>query len=178
MAVSSSASALPSALPLPLPLPLREVQECVGGVPRNGSSSSVGLVRDSVGLVRDASGDLQSAFMKFRSRRLTLKKQQASQASILYPQGSLHFREELRRRFVLQCKKYLGVPYAQRYHAEENCACDGCKAAGRNMYHDELFLDCCALVRRAVADLSTNFGFKLGPGNQACVSLRRGTAST
>jgi len=105
--------------------------------------------------------------MKFRSRRLTLKKQQASQASIPYPQGSLHFREELRRRFVLQCKKYLGVPYAQRYHAEENCACDGCKAAGRNMYHDELFLDCCALVRRAVADLSTNFGFKLGPGNQA-----------
>ena len=170
---SSSASALPSALPLPLPLPLplREVQECVNG--GNGSSSSVGLVRDASG-----ASDLQSAFMKFRSRRLTLKKQQASQASILYPQGSLHFREELRRRFVLQCKKYLGVPYAQRYHAEENCACDGCKAAGRNMYHDELFLDCCALVRRAVADLSTNFGFKLGPGNQACVSLRRGTAST
>ena len=30
-----------------------------------------------------------------------------------------------------------------------------------------MFLDCCALVRRALRDLRRDFGFKIGPQNQA-----------
>ena len=68
--------------------------------------------------------------------------------------------------FCETCKSYVGVAYGQRYHAPENCECEGCVEAGRKLYDSELFLDCCALVRRAVSDLQALFGFKLGPGNQ------------
>jgi len=34
-------------------------------------------------------------------------------------------------------------------------------------YNAPLFLDCCALVSRAVCDLRIEFGFALGRGNQA-----------
>ena len=48
------------------------------------------------------------------------------------------------------------MPYAKRYRKPED-----------PLYNAPLFLDCCALVRRAVFDLKHEFGFKLGPGNQA-----------
>ena len=49
----------------------------------------------------------------------------------------------------------MGVPYAKRYRKK-----------GDPLYNAPLFLDCCALVRRAVKDLRKEFGFRLGPGNQ------------
>ena len=33
-------------------------------------------------------------------------------------------------------------------------------------YNSALFLDCCALVRRAIQDLKADFGFDIGPWNQ------------
>ena len=34
-------------------------------------------------------------------------------------------------------------------------------------YHSPLFLDCCGLVRRVLRDLKEEFGFSIGPWNQA-----------
>ena len=34
-------------------------------------------------------------------------------------------------------------------------------------YHSKLFLDCCGLVRKVLKDLQEDFGFTIGPGNQA-----------
>ena len=65
------------------------------------------------------------------------------------------FKNWLRERFIRQCEKYLGVPYAKRYRKPDD-----------PLYHAPLFLDCCALVRKAVNDLKKEFGFKLGCGNQ------------
>lgn len=59
-------------------------------------------------------------------------------------------------RFIKQCEKYLGIPYAKRYRKPED-----------PLHNAPLFLDCCALVRRAIYDLKSDFGFHLGPGNQA-----------
>lgn len=65
------------------------------------------------------------------------------------------YREWLRQAFLIQAKKYIGVPYAKRFHEP-----------GTPLYDSPIFLDCCALVRRVVEDLSPWFGFKLGGGNQ------------
>ena len=67
---------------------------------------------------------------------------------------STEFRDWLRAKFIKQCEKYIGVPYAKRYRKPED-----------PLFNAPLFLDCCALVRRAVHDLRNDFGFSLGPGN-------------
>jgi len=64
--------------------------------------------------------------------------------------------DRLRSKFVAQCKKYTGVPYARKYHEP-----------GTPDHDAPLFLDCCALVRRAVDDLTEDFGFRVGRWNQA-----------
>ena len=64
-------------------------------------------------------------------------------------------KEALRRKFVKQVESYIGVPYAQKYHDK-----------GTKDYDAPLFLDCCALVRRAINDLQEDFGFRLGRWNQ------------
>ena len=66
------------------------------------------------------------------------------------------FKDWLRQKFTEQCEKYIGVPYAKRYRKPDD-----------PLYNAPLFLDCCALVRRAVYDLRAEFGFCLGRGNQA-----------
>jgi len=63
-------------------------------------------------------------------------------------------RQSCAKNFVEQCKKYVGVPYAERY-----------KAPGDPVA--PLYLDCCALVRKAVQDLQAEFGFSIGKWNQA-----------
>ncbi|XP_069466185.1 inactive polyglycylase TTLL10 [Ambystoma mexicanum] len=65
-------------------------------------------------------------------------------------------RWQLRQKFLEQAKQYIGVPYAQRYHVP-----------GTPEYQSLLFLDCCGLVRRVMRDLKSEFGFMIGPGNQA-----------
>ena len=64
----------------------------------------------------------------------------------------------LRAKFLAKVESYIGVPYGKKYHADDPTS----------PHHDaELYLDCCALVRRAVRDLQDDFGFVLGRGNQA-----------
>ena len=66
------------------------------------------------------------------------------------------FKDWLRKRFIKECEKYIGIPYAKRYRTPDD-----------PLYNSPLFLDCCALVRRAVNNLKDDFGFRLGPGNQS-----------
>lgn len=66
------------------------------------------------------------------------------------------FRRQLRNKFVETAKKYMGIPYAQKYHKPSD-----------PLYSSPLFLDCCAYVRQVVFDLRTDFGFTLGKWNQA-----------
>lgn len=65
------------------------------------------------------------------------------------------FRKELRYKFIEQAKKYLGVPYAKKFYKE-----------GDEFYDSPMFLDCCALIRRCVNDLSEEFKFTLFGWNQ------------
>ena len=81
---------------------------------------------------------------------------------------SVEFKEQLRQKFVEECKKYIGVPYKKSLLEE-----------GHQNYNAPLFLDCCALVRKAVNNLKKDFGFKLKRENQVRLSLYpRVTSST
>ena len=40
-------------------------------------------------------------------------------------------------------------------------------------YNSPLFLDCCGLVRKALRDLKEDFGFEVGPWNQAYMVRKR-----
>eukprot|EP00828_Plagiopyla_frontata_P032251 TRINITY_DN42073_c0_g1_i1.p1 TRINITY_DN42073_c0_g1~~TRINITY_DN42073_c0_g1_i1.p1 ORF type:complete len:150 (-),score=26.31 TRINITY_DN42073_c0_g1_i1:102-551(-) len=62
----------------------------------------------------------------------------------------------LREKFVIQAKKYLGIPYRKRYLTPKD-----------KNYYSPLFLDCCGLVRQVVYDLKDDFGFTLANYNQA-----------
>ncbi|KAK7469560.1 hypothetical protein BaRGS_00036408, partial [Batillaria attramentaria] len=64
--------------------------------------------------------------------------------------------ETLRRKFLQQAKRYFGVPYARKYWAKDTPE-----------YKSPLFLDCCGLVRQVMRDLEADFGFRIGPWNQA-----------
>ncbi|KAM9116196.1 inactive polyglycylase TTLL10 [Pangshura tecta] len=66
------------------------------------------------------------------------------------------YRWQLRMKFLEQAKSYIGVPYAKKYHEP-----------GTPEYESPFFLDCCGLIRRVVRDLQSEFGFYIGPGNQA-----------
>lgn len=93
---------------------------------------------------------LQANFEKFRKLRLTEKRKVQPQPKTLEEQ------QALRQKFLERAYSYIGVPYAKRYNPPGS------------EYHDSpLFLDCCALVRRVMKDLKTDFGFSLGRWNQA-----------
>ncbi|XP_052760665.1 uncharacterized protein LOC128203322 isoform X2 [Mya arenaria] len=62
----------------------------------------------------------------------------------------------LRQKFLNQAKKYYGYPYAKKYWAPDSPE-----------YKSKLFLDCCGLVRKVMRDLVDDFGFIMGPWNQA-----------
>lgn len=100
---------------------------------------------------------LQEAFKKFRKER-----QKAIRLSKQVNEESIEWRADpkrmnnLRMKFVEQCKQYFGVPYAKKY-----------QESGTAEYNSPLFLDCCGLIRRALRDLKEHFGFKIGPWNQA-----------
>ena len=67
---------------------------------------------------------------------------------------SQEFKDALREKFINQAKKYIGVPYAERYKKPEDPIAP-------------LYLDCCGLVRKVVQDLAEDFGFLIGRWNQA-----------
>eukprot|EP00055_Hartaetosiga_balthica_P006143 m.18933 g.18933 ORF g.18933 m.18933 type:complete len:316 (-) comp5034_c0_seq1:937-1884(-) len=101
---------------------------------------------------------LQEAFLTFKKKRKSelkqLKKLQKAKEDL---KRTPEFKEKLREMFLKQCLLYLGVPYHKKYHKTPECEYFGAP----------LYLDCCGLVRRALRDLETDFGFKLGGGNQA-----------
>ncbi|CAH1775899.1 unnamed protein product [Owenia fusiformis] len=63
---------------------------------------------------------------------------------------------ELRMKFLEQTKKYFGVHYHRKYWGVDTPE-----------YNEPFFLDCCGLVRRVMRDLQDDFGFRMGPWNQA-----------
>ena len=114
---------------------------------------------------------LADAFKEFRERKLSEKKRlNELRAKAKEKKRTAAFKSHLRKKFVDQARQYLGVPYGKRFHEQDpdtECECDGCTESGRQLRDAPLFLDCCALVRKVVHDLREDFGFVLGPGNQA-----------
>ncbi|XP_052284509.1 uncharacterized protein LOC127880994 isoform X1 [Dreissena polymorpha] len=100
---------------------------------------------------------LQEAFLRYkeakqndiRKERMLRKRRELRKAD---PQKMA----ALRQKFVTQAKKYYGYPYAKKYWPPDSPE-----------YKSKLFLDCCGLVRRVMRDLEEDFGFSLGPWNQA-----------
>ena len=104
---------------------------------------------------------LQDAFKRFRGERKRqqtrvpaseLKKRAAARRAA-DPAGD---NARLRAKFIAHAKAYVGTPYAERYHKP-----------GDALHGLPLYLDCCALVRRAVQELRADFGFDIGSWNQA-----------
>ena len=110
-------------------------------------------------LTQDCSqgSSLQDSFLRFRDQ-----KKKERQILKLSRDGELNgggertdmYKDALREKFINTAKKYIGVPYAERYKADDVPVAP-------------LYLDCCALVRRAVTDLQDEFGIVLGKWNQA-----------
>ncbi|GMH69679.1 hypothetical protein TrST_g3785 [Triparma strigata] len=105
-----------------------------------------------------AGGSLQGNFAKFRAERARQKKlARANKKHLKESPKTQEQKDALRIKFVEQCKKYMGVPYHPSYHKDPS-----------SPYHGApLYLDCCGLTRRALQDLAEDFGFVIGPGNQA-----------
>ncbi|XP_064424002.1 uncharacterized protein TTLL10 [Latimeria chalumnae] len=100
---------------------------------------------------------IQEAFLKFRKRRQEERiKQKCLKENIHLQLKDPDQRWWLRMKFLEQAKSYIGVPYAKKYHEP-----------GTPEYESPLFLDCCGLIRKVMRDLKDDFGFVIGPGNQA-----------
>ncbi|KAK3240353.1 hypothetical protein CYMTET_49802 [Cymbomonas tetramitiformis] len=113
-------------------------------------------------------GSLQDNFKRFRKKRQADKREAQKAVELANSaRASPQYKQTVRKLFIETAKKYLGAPYAQRYHDPVSCECEGCTEREEQLFHAPPFLDCCALVRRCVADLQEHFGFKLGRGNQA-----------
>eukprot|EP00698_Gefionella_okellyi_P003003 TRINITY_DN12830_c0_g1_i1.p1 TRINITY_DN12830_c0_g1~~TRINITY_DN12830_c0_g1_i1.p1 ORF type:complete len:254 (-),score=25.28 TRINITY_DN12830_c0_g1_i1:648-1409(-) len=100
---------------------------------------------------------LQEAFKQFRDRKLrALRNEAFVKQQFDEKRTSPTQKKHLRRRFIECARSYYGVPYHKKYLKPED-----------PLYNAPLFLDCCALVRQCVNDLKEEFGFTLGPWNQA-----------
>ncbi|XP_057303640.1 protein polyglycylase TTLL10-like [Hydractinia symbiolongicarpus] len=102
-----------------------------------------------------AEDSLQEAFEKFRLKKKKVLKQIRKYKEVNINR-TLEEKALLRQKFINQAKKYIGVPYSQKPHSPES-----------EEYNSPLFLDCCALVRQVLLDLRDEFGFCIGPWNQA-----------
>jgi hypothetical protein len=109
------------------------------------------------GFSQNNGASLQDNFKKFRDQKMKER-----QILKLARNGEFSgdgqrtdaYKDSLRMKFIEAAKKYIGIPYAERFKADE-------------MPVAPLYLDCCALVRRAVTDLQEDFGIILGKWNQA-----------
>ena len=100
---------------------------------------------------------LQESFRKFRDMKIRAKsllKHAKNGEFNGSSERTASFKNDLRQKFISAAKSYIGVPYAERYKEENEPVAF-------------LYLDCCALVRRAVTDLQDDFGIVLGRWNQA-----------
>ena len=105
-------------------------------------------------VIGDESVSLQASFERFRVQK---KKErqilQMCRGDINGGPRSDAFKESLRNKFIDTAKRYLGVPYAERYKAADAPIAP-------------LYLDCCGLVRQVLKDLQEDFGFVCGRWNQ------------
>ena len=111
------------------------------------------IMSDLSALQESGAQTLQAAFSKFRERRM----QEIKLARFNRGEGldrSQEYKDNLRNAFIKSAQSYIGVPYSKRYKEE------GAEDA-------PLYLDCCALVRRAVQDNQEAFGFLIGRWNQS-----------
>ncbi|XP_058858288.1 protein polyglycylase TTLL10-like isoform X2 [Acipenser ruthenus] len=100
---------------------------------------------------------MQKAFEKFKQmHQKNLKKLKQMKVKVQQRLQDPDQRWELRMKFLQQAKSYIGMPYHKRYHPP-----------GSPEYESPLFLDCCGLIRKVLLDLKEDFGFVIGPGNQA-----------
>lgn len=135
-------------------LPKNNVPSMSFGTEDEKVNSSVEIITGSSSI---SSVSLQDSFLKFldakKKERHILK---LSRQGVLNVNGdrSDSFKSCLREKFIEAAKRYIGVPYAKRFKAEDEPEAP-------------LYLDCCALVRRAVMDLQDDFGIVLGKWNQA-----------
>lgn len=102
---------------------------------------------------------LQEAFKRFRKERqnaiiIRLSKQ-VNKKAVKWRSDPVRM-NNLRMKFVEQCKQYFGVPYAKKY-----------QQPGTVEFNAPFFLDCCGLIRKVLRDLKEDFGFEIGPWNQA-----------
>eukprot|EP00163_Fabomonas_tropica_P010648 TRINITY_DN2086_c0_g1_i2.p1 TRINITY_DN2086_c0_g1~~TRINITY_DN2086_c0_g1_i2.p1 ORF type:complete len:286 (-),score=43.22 TRINITY_DN2086_c0_g1_i2:55-912(-) len=93
---------------------------------------------------------LQDAFLRFKKSKQAAKKHKEAERKD--PKRM----QALRERFIATCEKYLGVPYAAKYHPNEE-----------DPHHNApLYLDCCGLIRQVCDDMKEDLGFAIGRWNQ------------
>jgi hypothetical protein len=134
----------------------------------NEASKNIKTISDDVSCLlvhsNDNSASLQENFKKFLKKRKEIRKFKIAneKEDSIENSNAFSFRvnpdrmKELRVKFIERAISYLGVPYDKKYLTEDH-----------HLYNSPLFLDCCALVRHCVNDLSEEFGFRLGRWNQA-----------
>ncbi|XP_033764222.1 uncharacterized protein LOC117345280 [Pecten maximus] len=106
---------------------------------------------------KEGKKNLQESFIKFKKQRQKeLRDEKRLRERCLRKQGDVEHMNKLRKKFVKRAKKYFGTPYAKKYWSPD-----------QPEYKSRLFLDCCGLVRQVMRDLRKDFGFRLGPWNQA-----------
>ncbi|CAD7947072.1 unnamed protein product [Amoebophrya sp. A25] len=98
---------------------------------------------------------LQDAFTKFRDSKIKEAQERKKKGLDTKKQRTQAQKDALRQKWIDALKKYIGVPYAKRYVEE-----------GSDEWNKGVFLDCCALLRQASADLESEWGWKLGRWNQ------------
>jgi hypothetical protein len=97
---------------------------------------------------------LQDRFARFKTERKRERKLSKLVSTALVVRDEL-FMSDLRQKFLLGIRSYIGIPYHARYHGPES-----------PYYNAPLYLDCCGLIRRVLQDLQSDFGFRVGRWNQ------------
>ena len=97
-----------------------------------------------VSMAQPAAVSLADAFVEFRERKLLEKKKlRELRAKANEKKRTQSFKSHLRRKFVEEARRYLGVPYGKRFHVlddDKECDCEGCVEAGRQLRDDPSFL--------------------------------------
>ncbi|XP_041130471.1 uncharacterized protein LOC121329145 [Polyodon spathula] len=137
-----------------IPISFQYQRHCHFGTMKKGSTCFTVRFQDEQNTDQES---MQKAFKKFRQmHQKRLKKLKQMKVNVQRRLQDPDRRWELRMKFLQQAKSYIGVPYHKRYHQP-----------GSPEYESPLFLDCCGLVRKVLLDLKEDFGFVIGPGNQA-----------
>lgn len=106
-----------------------------------------------VEVANEASGpSLQERFEAMRLRRTKAASRVAAAKNAAKTARPEAFKSQLRKRFVAAIESYVGTPYSAARNPEPPAT---------------RYLDCCGLVRQALLDLKEEFGFEVGPWNQA-----------